>query len=222
MCGRFRQTSSAETIARAFNLTNVPPQKPQYNIAPTQTIATVVSSSPEGKREFRELRWGLIPSWAKEQKIGAKLINARAETVAEKPSFRSAFRKRRCLIIANGFYEWQNQKGEKQPFCIQRKDEQIFAFAGLWERWQAPEGKSVESCTIITTEANEIMAPIHKRMPVILNSQDYHLWLDRKITAKEQLQPLLVPYDSKVMKVYPVSKKVNNPRNSFPFQQIDI
>ena len=216
MCGRFIQTSSAETIARAFHLTNVSPQKPKYNIAPTQAIATVVSS-PEGQREFRELRWGLIPSWAKEKKIGAKLINARAETVAEKPSFRSAFRKRRCLIIANGFYEWQNQKGEKQPFCIQRKDEQIFAFAGLWEGWQAPEGKSIESCTIITTEANEIMAPIHKRMPVILNSQDYHLWLDQKVTAKEKLQPLLVPYDSEVMKVYPVSKKVNNPRNSFPF-----
>ncbi len=218
MCGRFTQTSSADAIATAFNLSAVPPQQPKYNIAPTQIIPTILYPSSESQKEFKELRWGLIPSWAKDQKIGNKLINARAETVAEKPSFRSAFRKRRCLIVADGFYEWQHQEEGKQPFCIQMKDEQVFAFAGIWERWQAPEGEVIESCTIITTEANELMNPIHKRMPVILNSEDYQLWLDPQVTEKEKLQPLLTPYNSEMMKANPVSKKVNNPRNSFPFK----
>jgi putative SOS response-associated peptidase YedK len=161
------------------------------------------------------LRWGLIPSWAKDPAMGAKLINARAETVAEKPSFRSAFRHRRCLVVADGFYEWQKQEGKKQPFYFRLQDGQPFAFAGLWESWKDPNGEVVDSCTILTTEANQLMQPIHDRMPVILASQDYDLWLDPTVQS-EQLQNLLQPFPSEAMVSYPVSTKVNKPTNDTP------
>jgi putative SOS response-associated peptidase YedK len=216
MCGRFTQTFSSSDIAKAFNLARVPPLEPKYNIAPTQQVATILRSDPSSTREFRWLRWGLIPSWAKDSKMGAKLINARAESVAQKPSFRSAFRHSRCLIIADGFYEWQQQEERKQPFYIHQIDRLPFAFAGLFSTWQPKDGENISTCTIITTEANEIMQPIHKRMPVILEFTDYDLWLDPTVQQPELLQPLLQPLNSDKLKAYPVSTIVNNPRHDTP------
>jgi putative SOS response-associated peptidase YedK len=157
-------------------------------------------------------KWGLIPSWAKDMKIGNQLINARADTVATKPSFRSAFKSRRCLIPADGFYEWQKTEDGKQPFHICMKDKQAFAFAALWEWWKPEEGEPVQSCAIITTDANELMAPVHNRMPVILPPEDYSTWLNATPTT-ELLLPLLKPFSADQMEAYPVSKSVNNPRN---------
>ena len=212
MCGRFSLSKSVEAIAAAFDLDEVPVWEPRYNIAPTQMVATVLQ--PQSDRQFHPMRWGLIPSWAKDPAMGARLINARAETVAEKPSFRSAFRQRRCLVIADGFYEWQRQEGKKQPFYFRLQDGQPFGFAGLWERWQAADGEVI-SCTIITTEANEVLRPIHERMPVMLNPKDYDLWLDPEVQA-EPLQQLLRPYQAEAMTSYPVSTKVNNPTHNSP------
>ena len=223
MCGRFTLSQSESAIAEAFELSEVPTLEPQYNIAPTQLVPTVVRSkvsaqSPEqsNRRQFQSLRWGLIASWAKDPAIGARLINARSETVTEKPSFRAAFRQRRCLVLADGFYEWQRQERKKQPFYFRLQDGQTFAFAGLWERWKAPNGEAIESCTILTTEANELLRPIHDRMPVILDPKDYELWLDPEVQKPEPLQQLLRPYRSEAMTTYPVSTQVNNPINNSP------
>lgn len=215
MCGRFSQRQSAEAIAQAFQVLEVPSLTPRYNIAPTQAVATVLQNSQQEGRHLKMLHWGLIPSWAKDPKIASKLINARAETVAEKPSFRSAFRQRRCLVVADGFYEWQQQenKKQKQPYYFRFKDESPFAFAGLWERWEDPNGKEIQSCTLLTTEANDLMRPIHHRMPVILSPKDYELWLDPEVKKPELLQPLLHPYPTEQMTAYPVSKLVNKPTN---------
>jgi len=162
------------------------------------------------------LRWGLIPHWVKDKSIGHKLINARGETVAQKPSFRSALRHSRCLIIASGFYEWQQQENRKQPFYIQQIDRLPFALAGLWSSWKSPDGETISTCTIITTKANEIMIPIHQRMPVILESNNYDLWLDPTVQQPELLQPLFIPSDSNKLEAYPVSNRVNNPRHDSP------
>jgi len=215
MCGRYSQTQPAEIIAKAFQVDNVPTLEPRYNIAPTQSVSSVLQPSASKNRQFKMLHWGLIPSWAKDSKLGAKLINARAETVAEKPAFRSAFRQRRCLVLADGFYEWQQQesKKQKQPFYFRLSDEQPFAFAGLWERWEDATGEEIESCTLLTTEPNELMRPIHNRMPVILDPKDYDLWLDPEVKKSELLQPLLRPYPTEEMMAYPVSKAVNKPSN---------
>ena len=222
MCGRFTLRQEESVIAEAFQLSEVPTLEPRYNIAPTQLVLTVVrpkvsAQSPEqSEQRFQLLRWGLIPSWAKDPAIGSRLINARSETVTEKPSFRAAFRQRRCLVLADGFYEWQRQERKKQPFYFRLQDGQPFAFAGLWERWKAPDdGEAVESCTILTTEANELLRPIHDRMPVILDPKDYELWLD-PVQKPEPLQQLLRPYRSEAMTTYPVSTQVNNPSNNSP------
>lgn len=213
MCGRFTQFHSAKAIANAFQLPAVPELAPHYNIAPTQKIAAILQPAPNAERQFRFFRWGLIPSWSKDSAIGAKLINARAETVAEKPSFRSAFRHRRCLIPADGFYEWQRQERQKQPFYFHLQEHQPFAFAGLWEQWQSPDGEEVETCTILTTTANDLLEPIHDRMPVILPPEDYNTWLDPELQTASQLQSLLCPYPADQMIAYPVSRAVN--RTSF-------
>ena len=212
MCGRFTLSQQAPAIASVFQLNQVPPIEPRYNIAPTQPVATVLQTSAR-ERQFQLLRWGLIPAWAKDATMGSRLINARAETVAEKPSFRSAFRHRRCLVIADGFYEWRRQDGKKQPFYFRLQDGQPFAFAGLWETWQTPDGKKIDSCTLLTTTANSLLRSIHDRMPVILKPEDYNQWLDPQIQEPEQLQPLLQPYSSEAMVSYPVSTKVNKPTN---------
>lgn len=213
MCGRFSQSQPTEAIAQAFQLTAVPPLTPRYNIAPTQYIGTVLQT-PDQARQFKMLHWGLIPSWAKDRKLGAKLINARAETVAEKPAFRSAFKQRRCLVVTDGFYEWQRQEKQKQPFYFRVENGRPFAFAGLWERWEDEHGEPVESCTFLTIDANELMKPIHNRMPVILAPHDYDVWLDPKVKNPEVLQALLRPYPSAEMTAYPVSKAVNKSSNN--------
>ena len=215
MCGRYSQSQSAEIIAQAFQVDNVSTLKPRYNIAPTQSVPAVLQTSASMNRQFKMLHWGLIPSWAKDPKMGARLINARAETVAQKPAFRSAFRQRRCLVLADGFYEWHKQEpnNQKQPFYFCLSDRNPFAFAGLWENWEAPTGDKVESCTLLTTEPNELMSSIHNRMPVILNPKDYDLWLDPEVSKSELLEPLLRPYPSEEMMAYPVSKTVNKASN---------
>jgi putative SOS response-associated peptidase YedK len=211
MCGRFSFTQSESAIAEIFQVSQVPTISPRYNIAPTQSVPTVLQNS-EDKREVKLLHWGLIPSWAKDPKMGTKMINARAETVEEKPAFRAAFKKRRCLVLADGFYEWQQQNGKKQPYYFRVEDGEIFAFAGLWEHWESPEGEAIDSCTIITTEANDVLRPFHERMPVILDPKNYDRWLDLN-QKPDSLKSLLQPYNSQEMTVYPVSAKVNNPKN---------
>ncbi|MCY7321824.1 MAG: SOS response-associated peptidase [Phormidesmis sp. CAN_BIN36] len=214
MCGRFSQSLIGEAIAEAFQLVETPDWRPRYNIAPTQMIPAIVAAEG-GDRQFKSLRWGLIPSWAKDPAIGAKLINARSETVTEKPSFRSAFKQRRCLILADGFYEWRKQSGKKQPFYFSLENGSPFAFAGLWERWHDLEDGRLETCTILTTEANPIVAQAHDRMPVILNRDRYDRWLDLSQPA-ESVQSLLRPYDDTLMTAYPVSSSVNSARNDTP------
>lgn len=216
MCGRFSFTQSEKIVAEIFQLASVPTLSPRYNIAPTQPVPTVLVDSDDKNRHLKMLRWGLIPSWSKDIKIGAKLINARAETVAEKPAFRSAFKRRRCLILADGFYEWQEQQGKKQPFYFRLQDGKPFAFAGLWERWEKGEDEAIASCTILTTESNELMRPIHHRMPVILDPKDYDKWLDPEVQKPESLQSLLQPYKSEEMTFYPVTAKVNNAKTDSP------
>jgi putative SOS response-associated peptidase YedK len=216
MCGRFTQTASPELIAEQFGVRPPLAVSPRYNIAPSQPIAAIRSDPDSSTRTFVMLRWGLIPSWAKDPKMGMHCINAKAETVAERPSFRSAFKKRRCLVIADGFYEWQRHGGRKQPMWIGRTDRRPFAFAGLWEHWQPSAGDPIESCTIITTEPNDLMAPIHNRMPVILDRTAYDQWLDPTFQQTELLKPLLRPYPSEELTAYLVSILVNNPRHDVP------
>lgn len=211
MCGRYSLSQSEETIAAAFDLADVPTVAPHYNIAPTQAVPVVRAVA--GSRQFAELHWGLIPSWSKDPDIGARLINARAETVTEKPSFRTAFKRRRCLLIADGFYEWQRSPQGKQPYYFRLEDHQPFGFAGLWEHWENGAGDVIESCTILTTEANDLLRPVHDRMPVILERQDYDLWLDPEMQQSDRLQSLLRPYSADAMTSYAVSARVNNPRN---------
>jgi putative SOS response-associated peptidase YedK len=215
MCGRFTQATEGEIIAQVFDLSEVPALAPRYNIAPTQDVAAV-RAAEGGGRELVQLHWGLIPSWAKERAMGARMINARAETLVEKPAFRSAFRARRCLLVADGFYEWQKLGTRKQPHFIGFKDGRPFAFAGLWERWRGEGSEHVESCTIVTTEANELLAPIHDRMPVILDPEDFALWIDPAEKDTERLVGLLRPYQPGPLQAYPVSLLVNNPANDTP------
>ncbi|MEC4815421.1 MAG: SOS response-associated peptidase [Scytonema sp. PMC 1069.18] len=216
MCGRFTLYQLGNALAQIFHVEKLPELEPKYNIAPTQMVTTVLYNSATKKRELQQLRWGLIPSWAKDPRMGVKLINARAETVTEKPAFRSAFKHRRCLIVADGFYEWQQQGSKKQPFYFRLLEEKPFGFAGLWEQWKSPEGDQISSCTILTTEANQLVQPIHDRMPVILQPEDYDTWLDPQLQTPERLQPLLHPYSSEKMTAYPVSTLVNSPKHNHP------
>ncbi len=211
MCGRFTLATPGQTVAELFELSAAPELKPRYNIAPTQPVA-VVRAGPGG-RELVAVHWGLIPSWSKEASIGARMINARGETVAEKPAFRGPFRSRRCLVIADGFYEWKREGDGKQPYFIAMKDRRPFAIAGLWDRWTPAGGEPVESCTIVTTTPNEVLAPIHDRMPVILPPGVHAVWLDPALRTSERLQPLLQPLAASEMTAYPVSPRVNSPRN---------
>lgn len=215
MCGRFSQTATPSEVTQQFSVTD-PLFPSRYNIAPAQSVAAIRINSDSTVRTLVMLRWGLIPSWAKDPKIGYQCINAKAETVAEKPSFRSAFKKRRCLVLATGFYEWQIQGRTKQPIWIGLRSKRPFAFAGLWEQWQPPEGAPLETCTIITTEPNDLMAPIHKRMPVILAPTSYDQWLDPTYQQIDPLKALLGSYPSEELTAYPVSTLVNNPRNDTP------
>jgi len=199
-----------QVIAEVFGLDDVPELSPRFNIAPTQAVAAVRARA-DGGRELVALTWGLIPSWSKDRTIGSRMINARAETVGEKPAFRAALRARRCLVLADGFYEWQKLGTRKQPHHIRMRDGRPFAFAGLWERWTPPEGDPVESCTIITTLPNEVVAPIHDRMPAILAPADLDRWLDPGVRDPAAVAALLRPYPAGDMTAYPVSLRVNSP-----------
>ena len=215
MCGRFTLRSSGEAVAEAFGLPEVPDLWPRFNIAPGQPVAGVWQQPRVEGREFALLLWGLIAAWADDPSIGNRLANARSETAATKPSFRRAFRSRRCLVVADGFYEWQKINGRKQPFFVGLRGDRPFGLAGLWERWDK-HGEPVESCTILTTDANELMRPIHERMPVIVQPEQYGLWLDPRSQDTEKLVELLRPYPSTGMLAYPVSTLVNNPKNDLP------
>jgi len=208
MCGRFSLTSNEAELNLRFELEGgTAPYVPRYNGAPTQMLAVITSENPH---KLSYLRWGLIPPWAKDISIGNKMINARAETITEKASFRTTLFSKRCLVPADGFYEWQQNEG-KQPFRIFVKNNPIFSMAGLWERWKSPEGQTIESFNIITTEANSFMKPIHNRMPVILKEEDEKTWLGSMDST--EILSLLKPYSSEEMDAYPVSKLVNSPRN---------
>ncbi len=216
MCGRYAFFSPAEAVKRVFALEDVPALEPRYNIAPTQDVATVRTGG-EGARAFAMLHWGLVPKWAKERAIGNRMINARSETLAEKPSFREAFKKRRCLVLADGWYEWQVAAGGKQPWFIRSKDARPFAFAGLWERWKEPAtGSLLESCTIVTTDAAESIRKIHERMPVVLEETDWDRWMDTAFSDTGVLSGLLKPCDPKTLEAWPVSREVNAPKNQGP------
>ena len=216
MCGRFAFWITGKRLKKEFDLPAVPEITPRYNIAPGTDIASI-RKRPEGEREFAMLHWGLIPSWAKDKKTGYRMINARAESIMKKPAFKNAFRYRRCLIPASGFYEWQKRDGRKRPWFITLRDTDVFAFAGLWERWKNPQdgNEIIESCTIITTASNELVKPLHDRMPVILERADYERWLSRQTTDKE-LVGLLRPFSSEKMTAWPVSTLVNSPTNDSP------
>ncbi len=215
MCGRYTLTPEQKAIQAEFK---VKPghyvHEPRYNIAPSQPAPVIVR---EDENVIKTMKWGLVPYWAKDPKIGFKLINARAETIAEKPSFKTAFKKRRCLVIADGFYEWVKAQGRrvKIPHRFVLQSEKLFSFAGLWDVWKTPEGKPLETFTIITTGPNELMKPIHDRMPVILRREDEDLWLDPRADEKTLLS-LLKPYDPGLMEEYEVSIKVNSPREESP------
>ena len=211
MCGRFTLFEADKVLSKEFGVSGFPPQSPRYNIAPSQRIAAVRTASAGSGRELALLRWGLIPSWSKDRAIGNRLINARAETAREKPSFRNAFRRHRCLIPANGFYEWQRQERGKQPYFVRMRDERVFAFAGLRDRWESPDEGVKETCTILTTAANAVLAPIHDRMPVILPPTEYARWLDPAQQNTDSLAPLLVPFPPEDMVALPVSPRVNAP-----------
>lgn len=211
MCGRFTLAVQPALIAEAFGLTDVPDLAPRYNVAPTQVAPVVRQPAAGAPRRLDGLRWGLVPSWADDPALGNRLINARSETVAQKPSFRSAFRQRRCLVPADGFYEWAKVGKVRQPWHFRRADGAPFAFAGLWERWRAPSGEALETFTILTTAANALVAPVHPRMPVILPPTAYEAWLDPELTAAGHLAPLLVPAAEGVLTGYQVSQRVNAP-----------
>jgi putative SOS response-associated peptidase YedK len=213
MCGRYTLKTPVNVLAERFQLDEYPSSlTPSYNIAPTQEVAAVVQE--DDRRKLELFHWGLIPSWAKDPAVGNRMINARAETVSGKPSFRTASKKRRCLIVADGFYEWQKSDNGKQPFYLRMKDSSLFAFAGLWESWD--KGEEIRSCSIITTDANDLMNEIHHRMPVILPPENYGVWLDPDFDEKEALSELLRPYPSEEMKAYAVSRRVNRPSNNEP------
>ncbi|GAB4341517.1 MAG: SOS response-associated peptidase [Phototrophicales bacterium] len=214
MCGRFTLTADTNDLQQAFDLQSIPATiTARYNIAPTQPVAVIANDAPHDLTFFQ---WGLVPSWAKDMSIASKLINARAETLHEKPSFRSAYKRRRCLIPANGFYEWAKTPTGKKPMYIHLKDHQVFAFAGLWESWHSPDGDELRSCTIITTTPNDLIKPLHHRMAVILNPADYDLWLSGEELPPDMLVPLLKPYPSDEMIAYEVSPLVNNVANDTP------
>jgi len=215
MCGRYTQKEKVDNLLKLLQVINKPALAPRYNIAPSQMVACVRNAPKSGDRECVMLKWGLIPSWAGNPSIGHKLINPRGETVAEKPSFRKSFQSQRCLVLADGFYEWKQEGKAKQPYYIRFKDHRPFVFAGLWERWEKTESL-IQSCTIITTTPNVLMQPLYRRMPVILNTLDSHVWLDSTIQNPALLHPLLQPMDSEEMEAYAVSHLVNNPRNDVP------
>jgi putative SOS response-associated peptidase YedK len=214
MCGRYTLRASSQDLVKQFRLFEAVEFPPRYNIAPTQPVP-VIRRTDAGRR-LELLRWGLVPAWAEDVSIGYRLINARAETAATRPAFRAAFRQRRCLMPADGFFEWQKVGGKKTPFYIRRCDGAPFAFAALWERWLGPEEQHIESCALLTTDANDRVRPIHDRMPVILSPESYDRWLDPSIQDAGALMELLQPCPAEEITAYRVSTYVNNARHEGP------
>lgn len=200
---------------KLYRLSSAPDLSQRYNIAPSQHVA-VVRQQNGGDRELTSLQWGLIPSWSKDSAIGYKLINARSETVHEKPSFKQAFHARRCVIPASGFYEWEKRGKEKIPHYIHLRDGDIMSLAGLWERWKSPEGEELETCTILTTAANSLVIRLHDRMPVLLHRAEFDIWLDRENDDVNRITELFQPYPSYQLEEYVVTRDVNSPRNDSP------
>lgn len=217
MCGRFNQSSPTESLARLFDAKPSGPTTPRHNVSPSHEVAVVRVLPPDRERKLDLLRWGLIPPWSKDSSLsGGRMINARSESVTEKPSFRTPLKRQRCLVPADGFYEWKKADKRNQPYFIRLKTESPFAFAGLWEKWTGPDGKGVGTFTILTTYANEFLKDIHERMPVILHPEDYDAWLDPKIQDPTAVLPLLKPYPVEEMEAYPVGPYVNSPKNDGP------
>jgi putative SOS response-associated peptidase YedK len=214
MCGRYRLSRRKQIVEEYFDCSSDEPDwSPRYNIAPTQPVPVIRENPKEPARELSLMRWGLIPSWAKDSSVAAQMINARSETAATKPAFRGALKFRRCLIPADGFYEWLRTGKSKQPYCFEVNDGQLFAFAGLWDRWKDPSGNWMKTCSILTTTPNAVTAAVHDRMPVILDPDSYDLWLDPGMQNVAAASELLKPCDARLMRCYPVSTRINRVAN---------
>ena len=221
MCGRYRLSRRKQLVEEYFESSSDEEDwNPRYNIAPTQPVAAIRQAGTS--RILSMMRWGLVPSWASDISIGGRLINGRSETVLEKPAFRDSFRLRRCLVPADGFYEWKKAGKERYPFHFVMKDSSLFAFAGVWDRWRSATGQVVESCSILTTAPNELLDGVHDRMPVILPQRHYQTWLTAPATEAQRLAELLVPFDASVMQRYPVSPLVNKPENDVPECALEV
>jgi putative SOS response-associated peptidase YedK len=211
MCGRFRLSRRKQVVLERFeSVSDVEDWEPRYNIAPTQPVAVIRQRAEKPVRELSLMRWGLVPSWARDSSGAAGLINARSETARTKPAFRDVLRDRRCLIPADGFYEWRRTRNSKQPYCFEVNDGALFAFAGVWDQWKDPSGTRLTTCSILTTTPNEVTSSIHDRMPVILDPSNYDLWLDPGMKNVDGVCELLAPYDARQMRSYPVSSRVNH------------
>ena len=214
MCGRYRLSRRKQLVDEYFDsVSDEPDWAPRYNIAPTQPAPVIRQHPKEPVRQLSLMRWGLIPSWAKDSSGAAQMINARSETASTKPAFRDALKSRRCLIPADGFYEWMRTGKTKQPYCFEVNDGQLFAFAGIWDRWKDPSGQWVKTCSILTTPPNAVTSPVHDRMPGILDPDSYDLWLDPRMTNLAAASELLKPYDARLMRCYPVSARINRVAN---------
>ena len=208
MCARYSIGFTEKQVRDLFNLDPEEPVEARYNVAPTQDVPAVVERKDDGKRHLEQFRWGLVPYWSDDLRIGTKLINARAETIFEKPAFRDAARKRRCLIPAAGFYEWRTEHGKKQPYFFRLKNGELMAFAGLWESKRIETGK-LRTCSIVTTSPNEAVLPFHDRMPAVVRAEDFERWLDPAVEDPRELLAILVPFPASEMEAYPVSPEVN-------------
>lgn len=214
MCGRYRLSRRKQLVEEYFDsVSDEPDWSPRYNVAPTQPIPIIRQHPKEPVRELSLMRWGLIPSWAKAPSGAARMINARSKTASSKPAFRDSLKSRRCLIPADGFYEWARTGKSKQPYCFEVNDGELFAFAGLWDRWKDPSGNWIKTCSILTTTPNAVTSPVHDRMPVILEPDSYDLWLDPGMSDGSAATDLLKPYDARSMRCYPVSSRVNHAGN---------
>jgi len=220
MCGRYRLSRRKQLVEEYFDcVSDEPDWNPRYNIAPTQPVPVIRQNPKEPIRELSLVRWGLIPSWAKDASVAAKMINARSETASTKPAFRDALKFRRCLIPADGFYEWAKTAKAKQPCCFEVNDGELFAFAGLWDGWKDPSGKWIKTCSILTTTPNAVTSAVHDRMPVIVDPDSYDLWLDPGMAKVEAVSDLLKPYDARQMRCYPVSTRINSVANAGSFRR---
>jgi len=214
MCGRYKLSRRKQVVEEYFDATSDEPDwNPRYNVAPTQSVPVIRQHPKEPIRELSLMRWGLIPSWSRDSSGAARMINARAETAATKPAFRDALKSRRCLIPADGFYEWMRMEKTKQPYCFEINNGELFALAGLWDRWKDPSGNWTKTCSILTTTPNAATSAAHDRMPVILSSDDYDLWLDPGMNDVAAASELLKPYDARLMRCYPVSTRINSGAN---------